>query len=297
MAERIHKLLAAAGVGSRRQIEAWIEAGRVTVNGRPASKGQAVEARDRIAVDGRLVRLRDAEEVSHRALLYHRPPGEPIKAEADRTAQSSLERLPRVRGRRWLAVSPLSAADGGLELFLTDGDLAAALSKRAPELTMEYSLRLRGGFDETTVPTVIAAAAGDAEATGVMLELEPTGGEAANRWARAVVRGLRPRDLKRIFELCGIELNRVIRTRFGPLGMDRALARGVSRRLTDGELATLREAAGLAQERPRQRAQPRAGARRTQRPVSDEGAEGPARPRRTSAGGARGGARRRPARG
>jgi 23S rRNA pseudouridine2605 synthase len=284
VAERIHKLLATAGIGSRRQIEAWIEAGRVTVNGRPASKGQAVEARDRIAVDGRPVRLRDAEEVSHRALLYHRPPGEPIKAEAERTAQSSLERLPRVRGRRWLAVSPLSAADGGLELFLTDGELAAALSKHAPELTMEYSLRLRGGFDETTVPAVLAAAAADVEASGALLELAPTGGEAANRWARAVVRGLRPRDLKRIFELCGIELNRVIRTRFGPLAMDRALARGVSRRLSDGELASLRDAAGLPKARPPRPGQARAGAPQAQRPTADGAAAGPARPRRARPG-------------
>ena len=126
-------------------------AGRVLVNGQPATKGQAVEARDRISVDGRLVRLRAAEEVSHRAMLYHRAADEPLRPDVDRTATSSIERLPKVRGRRWLAVSPLSPADGGLELFLTDGALAAALNRRAPEFTMEYSLRLRGGFDEARV--------------------------------------------------------------------------------------------------------------------------------------------------
>jgi len=243
--ERIQKVLAAAGLGSRRQIEAWIAAGRIEVNGEPAQPGQPIGPRDRVSLDGRPVRLRLDREPAHRAIMYHRPSGEPLAPDAERVESSSLERLPKIQGRRWLAVSPLSSADAGLELLLTDGTLHAALSRAATRWTQEYSLRLRGGFDEARVPEVIAAAADDAEAEGEIVELQPTGGEAANRWARVVVRGLRPRDLKRIFESRGIEVNRILRTRLGPLGMDRGLARAVHRALTEGELEALRDAAGM----------------------------------------------------
>lgn len=243
--ERIQKVLAAAGLGSRRQIEAWIASGRIEVNGEPAVPGQPIGPRDRVSLDGRPVRLRLDREPAHRAIIYHRPAGEPLAPDAERVESSSLERLPKIRGRRWLAVSPLSSADGGLELLLTDGTLHAALSRAATHWTQEYSLRLRGGFDEARIPGIVAAAADDAEAEGEIVELQSTGGEAANRWARVVVRGLRPRDLKRIFESRGIEVNRILRTRLGPLGMDRSVARGVHRTLTEGELEALRDAAGV----------------------------------------------------
>jgi len=245
VSERIQKVLAAAGLGSRRQIEAWIAAGRIEVNGEPAQAGQPIGPRDRVSLDGRPVRLRLDREPAHRAIIYHRPAGEPLAPDPERVESSSLERLPKSRGRRWLAVSPLSSADAGLELLLTEGTLHAALSRAATRWTQEYSLRLRGGFDEARIPEIIAAVADDAEAQGEIVELQATGGEAANRWARAVVRGLRPRDLKRIFEARGIEVNRILRTRLGPLGMDRGLARGVHRALTEGEIEVLREAAGL----------------------------------------------------
>lgn len=267
---RIQKVLAAAGVGSRRQIESWIEAGRILVNGHPAVPGQPIGPRDRVSLDGRLVRLRLDRAPAHHAIVYHRPTGEPLAPDAARVATSSLERLPKMRGRRWLAVSPLSTADAGLELLLTDGELHAALSRAATRWTQEYSLRLRGGFDASRVPELLAAAAQDAEVQGELIELEATGGEAANRWARAVVRQLRPRDLKRIFESRGVEVNRILRTRLGPLGMDRSLARGIHRPLTEGEVAALREAAGMqraaqpvstraAGRRPRPALRPRSG--------------------------------------
>jgi 23S rRNA pseudouridine2605 synthase len=272
---RIQKVLAAAGVGSRRQIEAWIEAGRVLVNGHPAVPGQPIGPGDRVSVDGRFVRLRLDREPAHRIVAYHRPAGEPLAPDAARITSSSLERLPKPQGRRWLAVSPLSAADAGLELLLTDGELHAALSRAATRWTQEYSLRLRGGFDEARIAQIVAAAAADAEAQGEIVELQATGGEAANRWARAVVRGLRPRDLKRIFESCGIEANRILRTRLGPLAMDRALARGVHRALTEGEIEALREAAGVARRRPERKAAPSAGSdRRRSAPAKNPTAAG-----------------------
>lgn len=243
--ERIQKVLAAQGIGSRREVEAWIAAGRITVNRTVAGPGQAIGPRDEVRLDGRRLRLRWDEAVVPQALVYHRPAQEGLRAAVSGSERSTLDRLPRPAGGRWVPVSPLGLGEGGLELFVNDGALAAALMAAAGKLTSEFSVRLRGDFDETRVDEVVAAAAGDPESSGRIEQLEFSGGEGANRWARVVASGLRPRDLKRIFERCGIEANRILRTRLGPVAMERSLARGVSRRLTAGELAALAQAAGV----------------------------------------------------
>lgn len=261
--ERIQKVLATHGVGSRREVEAWIVAGRITVNGDPARPGQPVGPRDDIRLDGRRLRIDWADEATAVALLYHRPAHERLHEGADDGARASLERLPKPPGGRWIPLSPLGVGEGGLELFVNDGTLAAAVMRGTDKLSSEFSVRVRGEFDESRTPELLEAAAADPQCTGRLESVEATGGEAANRWARVVAVGLRPRDLRRIFERCGLEANRVLRTRFGPVVMDRALSRGRSRRLTEGELAALREAVGLpAPRRPRARTrsdQPRSG--------------------------------------
>jgi len=246
MRERIQKVLAARGVGSRRQVEAWIAAGRITVNGKPAAPGQPVDERDDVRLDGRRLRLAQRADESHTGLAYHRPAQEGVRASAGAAAPSSLEKLPGSAGRRWIPVSPLAAVDGGLELFVTDGALAAALARRGHEISCEYGVRVRGDFDQAAVSRLMAAAADDDESAGRLTEAAIAGGEGSNRWVQLSCIGLRPRDLKALFERCGFEANRVLRTRFGPITMDRALARGRSRPLTEGELRALHEAAGIA---------------------------------------------------
>jgi 23S rRNA pseudouridine2605 synthase len=246
--ERIQKVLSAQGIGSRREVEAWIEAGRITINKEPAKPGQGIGPRDDVRLDGRKLRLFWGDPSRQTAVVYHRPAREGMRSAVEGTDRSSLERLPKPPGGRWIPVSPMGIGEGGLELFVSDGHLAAALMGRADALSSEYSVRVRGDLDESRLPELVAAAARDVEARGRIEEVEITGGEAANRWVRLVTVGLRPRDLKRVFEDCGIEANRIIRTRFGPIGMDRSLARGVSRHLTPGELATLADAAGLKPE-------------------------------------------------
>lgn len=269
MRERIQKLLAARGVGSRRQVEAWISAGRITVNGEPAVPGQPVDERDDVRLDGRRLRLALRGDDTQRGLAYHRPAQEGVRASADAETPSSLEKLPKSAGRRWIPVSPLAAVDGGLELFVTDGRLAAALARRGHEISCEYSVRVRGDFDETSAPRVMQAAATDEAAAGRLTEIAIAGGEGSNRWLQLSCIGLRPRDLKALFERCGFEANRVLRTRFGPIVMDRGLARGRSRALTEGELRALHEAAGIplppGDAGRREAARVRSGSRRTSR--------------------------------
>ena len=245
MRQRIQKVLASQGIASRREVEAWITAGRLSVNGEPATPGQAIGPGDDVRLDGRRLRLQWREQGESEGLLYHRPSREGLRTALADGERSTLDRLPRARTGRWVAVSPMGAGESGLELFVTDGRLAAALMGRADALSCEYSLRVRGNFDEERVADVLKAASEDAESRGSIERLEYAGGEGANRWAQVAVVGLRPRDLKRIFERCGIEVNRTIRTRIGALSMDRSLARGVSRRLTRGEMQSLATAAGL----------------------------------------------------
>jgi len=261
--ERIQKVLSAQGIGSRREVEAWIEAGRIMINKEPAKPGQGIGPKDDVRLDGRKLRLYWGDPSRQTAVVYHRPAREGMRSAVEGTDRSSLERLPKPPGGRWIPVSPMGIGEGGLELFVSDGHLATALMGRADSITSEYSVRVRGDLDESRLSELVAAAARDAEARGRVEEIELTGGEAANRWVRLVTVGLRPRDLKRVFEDCGIEANRIIRTRFGPVGMDRSLARGVSRHLTPAELAALADAAGLKAE-PRK--SPRAGRQAARKP-------------------------------
>jgi 23S rRNA pseudouridine2605 synthase len=154
-----------------------------------------------------------------------------------------MDRLPKAGGRRWVPVSPLPPRDGGLEIFVTDGELAAALTRRSAEIGSEYSVRVRGPFEEASMAERILAAAGAAGVRGEIRSVTAAGGEGSNRWLQLAVQGMRPRDLREIFAATGLEANRILRTRYGPIAMDRALARGRSRALTEAELTALREAA------------------------------------------------------
>ena len=242
--DRIQKVLAGRGVGSRRQVEAWIVSGRVTVNGKLARPGQPVGERDDVRLDGRRLRLQDTARADHRGLVYHRPAREEIRGTSGGEGRSSLERLPKATGRRWIPISPLAVNDAGLEFFVTDGALAAALTRRGHAMPSEYSVRVRGDIDEARIADLMAAVAGT-EFEGKLTGILPAGGEGTNRWVNVTCIGLRPRDLKGIFERGGFEPNRVMRTKVGPVAMDRALARGRSREMTDDEMNALRELAAI----------------------------------------------------
>lgn len=275
--ERIQKVLAAQGIGSRREVEGWIEAGRITVNRATAKPGQAIGPRDEVRLDGRKLRLRWDEPVTQQGLVYHRPAREGLRAAVPGSERSSFDRLPRPSSGRWVPVSPMGLGEGGLELFVNDGALAAALMSGAERFSSEFSVRVRGDFDESRLAELTAAAESDPESHGRFEELECAGGEAANRWARVVTTGLRPRDLKRIFEHCGIEANRILRTRFGPVAMERSLARGVSRRLSPGEMAALAEAAGVKLSTSKGNGPRRSAAKRPARPRRPTGSRKPGR--------------------
>lgn len=235
----MQKALAREGLGSRRQIEAWIRAGRLTVNGSPAQLGQRVAPEDRIQLDGRALRRREGAQGI--VYLCHRSPGEPLlqsTAEAPETRSALAERLPRRAGRRFMAVSPMPRGDGGLEILTSDGALGARLQRAAGQLDSEFSVRVRGELDDAQIAQIMEGRLD----SGVRLEMlgcEPAGGEAANRWYMVSARGASGRELRQLFERQGAIVSRVLRTRLGSLVLERTLARGSFRPLAAAEVEAL----------------------------------------------------------
>jgi 23S rRNA pseudouridine2605 synthase len=248
--ERVQKVLAQLGLASRREAENWIRAGRLTVNGKPATLGMRVVPQDQLKLDGRPIRARARSNNSGAVFLCHRSPGEPLlsgrasaasaagaAARAHSAAQSMAARLPRRAGLRFVSASPLPAVDGGLELLTADGAIAARLQRATRGAEMEFSLRVRGELD-LEQQAAIRSGVLDRGTVRILL-LEPSGGEASNRWYRLVSVGASGNDVRQLIERAGVTLVRMLRTRIGTLSLPRTLPRGQWRELAPEELASV----------------------------------------------------------
>ena len=236
-AERLQKVLGNLGLASRREVEEWIRAGRLTVNGEAAALGTRVRATDQIRLDGRLVRSKPV--VAQQVLICHRSPGERLDGPEGGDRPALLERVPRAAGRRFVAVSPMPLNDGGLELVTSDGELAARLQRGVRALESEYRVRLRGELDEGQIRKLREGAVEGGPRVEV-LDCTPRGGEGSNRWYALTLRGASGRDARRLFEQAGAVVSRVLRTRLGPVALERTLPRGRFRKLTPPEIDALR---------------------------------------------------------
>lgn len=265
MDERLHKLLAQHGIGSRRQVEAWIEAGRVLVNGAPAVIGQRVGPRDRIVVDGRDVTRRLAGVRSLRAIVYHKPSGEMSRHREGDERVAVDTRLPTLRAGRWLPVNSLGYGEDGLLVLTSDGALAAAAAKRGRALPVEYrarALRPRNAESWPMLPDAVDVA-GERVTFSAVERLE---GGTTNAWFRITAERALPRGAVRaLFDAAGLKLNRVMLVRWGPIVLPRDLPRGRSRDLAGVELDALLELAGRT--RDGQRAHPARQAAGVRRPA------------------------------
>lgn len=234
-AERLHKVLAEAGIGSRREMEEWIVAGRISVNGQPAHLGQPVNPGDRVKVNGKLVNLRFNSNRAPRVVLYHKPEGEIVSRDDPDGRPSVFDALPRMRNGRWIAVGRLDFNTSGLLLFTTSGDLANKLMHPRSRLVREYAVRVLGELNEDTKQQLL---------DGVLLEdgpayftsLEDGGGEGANRWYRVTIFEGRNREVRRMFEAVGCVVSRLIRVRYGPFSLPPSLKRGQCRELEDEQV-------------------------------------------------------------
>jgi len=236
--ERLQKWLAGKGLGSRREIEGWITAGRVTVNGKAATLGLKVGGAERICVDGKPVRNREGE-VRHRTLIYHKPPEE-ICTRADPEGRRTVfHSLPRMIGARWISVGRLDYQTTGLLIVTTDGSLANRLMHPSSRLQREYAVRAFGEPSDEQLEQLTR---------GVELEDGParfdslvvTEGEGANKSYLVTVSEGRNRIVRRLFEQIDCRVNRLMRVRYGSLTLPRDLRQGKYRELTEQEVAQLR---------------------------------------------------------
>jgi 23S rRNA pseudouridine2605 synthase len=217
LAERIQKLLAAAGHGSRRKIETWIREGRLAVDGRVAELGERIEGTEKITFDGRPLSMKGIVQ-RHRHIMYNKPGDELASREDPAGRKLVFDSLPRLKGKRWVAVGRLDLATTGLLIFTTDGVLA----NRGVELDDGPA-----HFDS----------------------IDPGGGEGANRWFNVTLSEGRNREVRRMWEAIGYEVSRLIRTAYGPVQLPRNLRRGKFQDLTDGQVRALYQAAGITERR------------------------------------------------
>lgn len=223
----MQKLLASAGLGSRRTIEEWIVAGRVMVDGRKATLGERAGADAHIEVDGRAVRLRPRDAAA-RVLVYHKPVGELVTRRDPGGRPTVFERLPRLRNGQWVAIGRLDLNTSGLLLFTDSGVLANRLMHPRYEVEREYLVRVLGNLSEATRRRLLQGVAlEDGEAAFVRLEPLRAGPErAANQWYRVVLREGRTREVRRLFEAVGLQVSRLMRVRFGAVRLPRTLQPG-----------------------------------------------------------------------
>jgi 23S rRNA pseudouridine2605 synthase len=238
--QKLHKMLAQAGLGSRRELEEWIIAGRVSVNGKPAHVGQRIGPQDRVKVNGRPVNLKFAPRTP-RVLIYHKQEGEIVSRDDPEGRPSVFDKLPRIGGGRWVNVGRLDFNTEGLLIFTSSGELANRLMHPRYELEREYAVRVIGELQpeqEQALLDGIELEDGEAHFTTLMSR----GGEGTNRWYHVTLNEGRNREVRRMFEAIGVQVSRLIRVRFGPVSLSPRLKRGMSYELPEEEVRTLLKA-------------------------------------------------------
>ena len=243
-AERIQKSLAAAGVGSRRDVERWIKEGRLKVNGDVPALGTRLAARDHITLDGRPVRLHKPKDKALHVLLFHRSPGKALDLKEATSRAAEHLSLPRASGR-WLAIQPMPPVDGGLEILTDDGSWAHSVSQGVHALTVDYVLRMRGPLSESLVADFRAAADNEGDPMSI-LKADAQFGEGFNHWLSVTVRATRSAQVRHWWAARGIIVSRLMRVRFGPVHLSRELPRGHSRAMLPSERNALVNEIGAA---------------------------------------------------
>ncbi|WP_237576080.1 23S rRNA pseudouridine(2605) synthase RluB [Mycetohabitans sp. B8] len=242
-APKLHKVLAEAGMGSRREMEELIIAGRVSVNGEPAHIGQRIMPTDQVRINGKPVK-RKLPNKPPRVLIYHKPAGE-IVSHADPEGRPSVfDKLPPMKTAKWLAVGRLDFNTEGLLLLTTSGDLANRFMHPRYQVEREYAVRVIGELAESARQKLLSGVELD-DGPASFLRIQDGGGEGTNRWYHVALAEGRNREVRRMFEAVGLTVSRLIRTRHGPIVLPRGLKRGRWDELEDNQVRALMSAVGL----------------------------------------------------
>ncbi len=263
MSERLQKLLARVGLGSRRQIEDWIRQGRITVNGVPAQLGVLVNGAEKIHIDGKLTPLRPFGQ-QRRVLAYYKPVGQ-ITSRSDPEGRPTIfEHLPPLDNSRWIVVGRLDLNTQGLLLLTNDGELANRLMHPSSQIEREYAVRV---FGAVTVEMLKQLREGVTLEDGVAHfdEVRDVGGEGVNHWYHVILREGRNREVRRLWESQGVTVSRLTRVRYGPITLRRGLPPGQWDELDDRQIRALLDAVGDAS--PVQTPEPEQPAVKPRRPL------------------------------
>lgn len=247
--EKLQKILARAGHGSRREVEAMLQAGRISVDGKIASLGDRVEmvAGTKIRLDGHVLSIIESQDTVCRVLAYYKPEGELCTRSDPEGRPTVFDRLPKMRGSRWVAVGRLDVNTSGLLLFTTDGELANRLMHPSREVEREYAVRVFGQIDDEKIKQL---------SRGVQLEDGPAafrsikyqGGEGLNQWYNVTLTEGRNREVRRLWEAVGVQVSRLIRVRYGDLTLPKGLPRGGYKELDLPETNYLRTLVEMPEE-------------------------------------------------
>ncbi|MFT5534711.1 MAG: 23S rRNA pseudouridine2605 synthase [Burkholderiaceae bacterium] len=242
-APKLHKVLAEAGLGSRRDMEELIISGRVSVNGEPAHIGQRILAQDQVRINGKLIQRRVSKKPP-RVLVYHKPAGEIVSHDDPDGRPSVFERLPNMKAGKWLAVGRLDFNTEGLLLFTTSGDLANRLMHPRYNIDREYAVRTLGELEEGMRQKLLAGVELD-DGVAQFSRVADGGGEGVNKWYRVTIGEGRNREVRRMFEAIGLTVSRLIRTRYGAMVLPPNLKRGRWEEMDEHSVRDLLKISGL----------------------------------------------------
>lgn len=236
-AERAQKILARAGLGSRREIETWIEQGRIKVNEKVIGLGDKISGHEKIKLDNNLLRL-NLNPQKTRVLIYHKPPGMVCTRKDPEGRPTVFEQHRLLGSKRWIMLGRLDFNTSGLLLFTNDGDLANQLMHPSSEIEREYAVRVMGSVTDEQL---------NALKTGVQLEdgmakfdaIIDAGGEGKNHWYHVILKEGRNREVRRLWESQNLVVSRLMRVRFGDLRLPRLLRQNQIRELTAEEMSLL----------------------------------------------------------
>ncbi|WP_372781628.1 23S rRNA pseudouridine(2605) synthase RluB [Litorivivens sp.] len=243
--EKLQKVLARAGLGSRREMERAIADGRITVNGKPASLGDRVDSDARITLDGRPIKLTTPDSVRGRVLIYNKPDNEICSRKDPEGRRSVFDSLPRTRGERWISVGRLDFTTSGLLLFTTDGELANKLMHPSSVIEREYLCRVMGQITEDRLQAMIDGVMLD-DGVARFTDIVDGGGEGINHWFYVVIMEGRNREVRRLWESQGLQVNRLKRVRYGNTFLPPKLKAGQWMELPVDEVTKVYEMAGMA---------------------------------------------------